>query len=133
MLVDSSVWIDAIRNKATRQTHLLKESIKSPHVEILTCAMIIQEVLQGVKKDSQFDALKSQFLNLIILTADQTQVAIEAAQLYRSLRKRGVTIRKPMDCLIAWFAINNNVELLHSDSDFDLIARYTELKIVSLQ
>ena len=70
---------------------------------------------------------------MAIFTADQVQVAIEAAQLYRAIRKKGVTIRKPKDCIIAWYAIANNVKLLHNDCDFDLIAQYTELRVVALQ
>ena len=132
-LVDTSVWIDALQNKDTIQVKILKGLVRSQEAEISTCPTIIQEVLQGLRADSKFESLKSQFLNMAIFTADQVQVAIEAAQLYRSLRKKGVTIRKPNDCIIAWYAIANNVKLLHNDADFDLIAQHTELRVVALQ
>ena len=115
------------------QVKILKELIKSRDEEICTCATIIQEVLQGVREDSKFESLRLQFLNMVIFTADQVQVAIEAASLYRLVRKKGVTIKKPNDCIIAWYAINNKVKLLHNAADFDLIAEHTELKVVRLK
>ena len=132
-MVDTSVWIDSFQNKDTMQVKILKELIKSRDEEICTCATIIQEVLQGVREDSKFESLRLQFLNMVIFTADQVQVAIEAASLYRLVRKKGVTIKKPNDCIIAWYAINNKVKLLHNNSDFDLIAEHTELKVVRLK
>lgn len=133
ILVDTSVWIDSFQNKDTMQVKILKELIKSRDEEICTCATIIQEVLQGVREDSKFESLRLQFLNMVIFTADQVQVAMEAASLYRLVRKKGVTIKKPNDCFIAWYAINNKVKLLHNNSDFDLIAEHTELKVVRLK
>ncbi len=130
ILVDSSVWIDAIKERDTKQARLFKDLIRSPEAEIYTCPTIIQEVLQGVRDDDKYQSLKSQFLAMIILTADQVQSAIGAAELYRSLRKKGVTIRKPNDCIIAWYAMQNKVKLLHSGADFELIARHTPLELV---
>ncbi|TAG59706.1 MAG: hypothetical protein EAZ26_14390 [Runella slithyformis] len=60
---------------------------------------------------------------------DLRAAAINAAQLYRGLRKKGVTIRKPNDCLIAYYALHFNIELCHNDVDFDLIAAHNNLKI----
>jgi predicted nucleic acid-binding protein len=57
-------------------------------------------------------------------------LAIEAANLYRKLRKKGITVRKPNDCLIAVYAIRNNIALLQDDKDFQLIAKYSKLKII---
>ncbi|MEQ8878296.1 MAG: PIN domain-containing protein, partial [Cyclobacteriaceae bacterium] len=55
--------------------------------------------------------------------------SIDAAKLYHSLRKKGTNIRKPNDCLIAWYAIHHDLTLVHNDQDFDLIAKHTPLKI----
>ncbi len=51
-----------------------------------------------------------------------------AADIYRSLRRKGITIRKPIDCMIAAVAIENGLLLLHNDRDFDELARHTALK-----
>ncbi|MFO7986872.1 MAG: PIN domain-containing protein, partial [Desulfatiglandaceae bacterium] len=54
---------------------------------------------------------------------------VRAAELYRSLRKRGVTIRKPIDCMISAVAIEHNIRLLHNDRDFDHIAKHSKLRV----
>lgn len=66
-----------------------------------------------------------------MLLLDPVEAAIEAASLFRFLRKKGVTIRKPNDCLIAHYAIFYDVPILHSDVDFDQIARHTALRIAA--
>lgn len=55
-------------------------------------------------------------------------IFIRASDLYRNLRKKGVTIRKPVDCMIASVCIEHEVELLHSDKDFARIAKHLKLK-----
>ena len=56
------------------------------------------------------------------------EVFEEAAEIYRTGRVTGFTIRSPYDCLIAAVAIRNAIELLHSDRDFNTIARFTRLQ-----
>jgi predicted nucleic acid-binding protein len=131
ILVDSSVWIDFLNNRDTPQVSLLENHLASSTVS--SCPQIVQEVLQGLRSDADYLEAKEMLLSLEIFTAEPLYVAIDAAQLYRSLRKKGVTIRKSADCIIAWHAIRNNIKLLHNDSDFDLIAQHTELKLVALK
>ena len=73
--------------------------------------------------------MKTSFADLAVLKWDATVAAISAASLYRQLRQKDVTIRKPNDCLIAAFALHFDVELCHNDRDFDQIAAHTNLKI----
>jgi predicted nucleic acid-binding protein len=68
-------------------------------------------------------------VKLIAFPDTSNDAAVGAAKLYRNLRKKGITIRKPNDCLIAYYAITNDIELVHNDSDFDLIAENSTLKI----
>lgn len=51
------------------------------------------------------------------------------AELYRRCRQRCETPRKLVDCLIAAVAVRADCALLHNDSDFDVLARRTELRI----
>ena len=67
-----------------------------------------------------------------MLLLDPVEAAIGAAQLYRMLRKKGVTIRKPNDCLIAHYAIYYDIPILHNDVDFDQIARHVALRIAAV-
>jgi predicted nucleic acid-binding protein len=126
-LYDTSAWVDFRKNVSSALTNQLDEDLQDNLVCI--CPVIIQEVLQGIREDADFEALKEDFKALRILQLNPTEVSIAAARLYRSLRKKGITIRKPNDCLIAAYAIHFEVELCHNDSDFDLIATHTDLKI----
>ena len=49
------------------------------------------------------------------------------AKLYRFLRKKGIAIRKPNDCQIAYLAVYYGFPLLHKDRDFKHIAQHTNL------
>ena len=128
-LYDTSVWVDFRRGVFSAQTNQLDQDLTDGTVCI--CPVIIQEILQGIRDDKEFEQLKNDFTALKIIEIDPTVAAIEAANLYRELRKKGVTIRKPNDCLIAVYALHFNVELCHNDSDFDFIAAHSALKIYS--
>jgi predicted nucleic acid-binding protein len=95
------------------------------------CPIIIQEILQGIKADTEYNAIKESLLSFDILNVDALEAAIGAAELYRKLRKLGTTIRKSNDCLIAYYAIFFDVKLLHKDSDFEKIAKHSQLKTIT--
>ena len=65
-----------------------------------------------------------------MLEIDPVEAAIGAANLYRSLKTKGITIRKSNDCLIAYFAITHDVPLLHNDMDFDFVSKGADLKTI---
>ena len=117
ILVDSSVWIDWLRGADTDAVRFVQEREAS---EALALTQIIYlEVLQGVRSDSQFaltrDVLGAQEI-LEPLHALETFEA--AAQLYRAARRRGLTVRKSADCLIAAIALEHGALLVHNDRDF---------------
>lgn len=128
VLVDTSVWINFFKGFETPSSLYLKNNLND--IVIFTCPVIVQEVLQGIISDKDFRYLNSYFDTLTRLIENSYELAYEAAKLYRELRRSGITIRKPNDCLIAVYAIRNNIALLHDDRDFQLIARHTKLKIV---
>jgi predicted nucleic acid-binding protein len=121
LLIDSSVWIDYFRNVINPQTEVLHESLLIGRT-IYICPPVWQEVLQGVKWPNELRAVSDKFSYLDRLIADPYLMADKAAKIYRSLRQRGVTIRKPNDCLIAAFAIQFDLQVVHNDIDFDHIA-----------
>jgi predicted nucleic acid-binding protein len=128
ILVDTSVWVNFFKDIETEASNFLSNSFTN--VIIATCPTIVQEILQGVITDADEQIVKLYFDNLTRLIENPYTLAIEAANLYRKLRKKGVTVRKPNDCLIAVYAIRNNIALLHDDRDFQLIAQHTKLKII---
>lgn len=127
MIVDTSVWIDFFRDVRDAKTDLVAELLLLKYKLFIT-PTILQEVLQGVNADSQFERIKDNLLACVVLQTNSVEAAIEAAQLHRSLRKKGITIRKPNDCLIAYYAIFYDMPILHNDADFDQIARFTALR-----
>ena len=131
IIVDTSVWIDFFRDVRNKQTDLIAGFIIEKNKLYIT-PTVLQEVLQGIYTDNLFERIKADLSALTILKLDPVEAAIEAAQLYRTLRKKGVTIRKPNDCLIAYYAIFYDMPILHSDVDFGQIARFTALRIARI-
>lgn len=128
IIFDTSVWIELIQKQKTVRAQLLRDYIEDNKPIWLT-PTILQEVLQGTKNAQQFVKFKSLLSGFNCLMMNPIEAAIEAAQLYSSLRQKGVTIRKPNDCLIAIYALHFEIEICHTDSDFDLIAQNSSLKI----
>ena len=129
VIIDSSVWIDGFNPKIkTPEKRALVKLIQDDY-PIFICPVIFQEVLQGIREDKTFEQVKyilQQFRMIDINIMDVTNYAVG---LYRHLRKKGITIRKSIDCLIASYAIMANIQILHSDRDFSQIARESKLKI----
>lgn len=98
--------------------------------DICTCGVILTEVLQGIRDDNEFELVKGMFESLTCLPMHNDSF-VKSAQIYRSLRRHGITIRKPIDCMIASVAIISDVPLLHNDRDFQPIERHHQLKTYS--
>ena len=129
VIVDTSVWIDFFRGRGTEQVAKLERFLADGE-DICICGIILTEVLQGIRKDSDYAQTVSRFDALLFLDMDRATF-VKAAQIYRSLRRRGITISNAVDCMIAASAIQHNIALLHNDRDFDPIERYCGLKVVN--
>jgi predicted nucleic acid-binding protein len=127
VLVDTTVWIDFFADRNEPHVAALQELIEKEE-DLCLCGIILAEVLQGIRSDADFVETKDYFDDLIFLPMRQTTF-VQAAEVYRSLRKRGVTIRKPVDCMIASVAIEHDIRLLHNDRDFDYIAKHSKLRV----
>jgi len=119
-LFDTSVWIDFFAGRNSKEVELLTRFLEDD-TSVYTCPVIIQEILQGIKNENTCQQIKESLLALPVFAVDQIEAAIGAAQIYRQLRKKGITIRKSNDCLIAFYALKNEAEVVHRDRDFDLI------------
>ncbi len=128
LVFDTSVWIDFLHNKSNPASDLLTSYIEG-NDQILLTPTILQEVLQGIRDDAQYKHIKEILSYFTTLQFPPIQAAVGSADLYRSIRKKGLTVRKSNDCLIAFYAIEFSTALVHSDSDFDLIGKHTKLKI----
>ncbi len=128
ILVDSSVWIDYFNGKITPQTDRLDQMLGR---EIIIIGdIILTEVLQGFKSDRDFDHALELLSNFQVMDMLGQHLAIESAKNYRLLRKRGVTVRKTIDIMIATFCIHYNIALLHDDRDFYPLVKHINLRTV---
>jgi predicted nucleic acid-binding protein len=129
LIVDSSVWIDFFNYYQSKEADELQSLIEHNNVNnIFICPIIYMEVLRGIKDDNIFYDVKETLLNFSILNNEIMEITNNAINTYRMLRKKGITIRKQNDCLIASYAILNNIQIFHKDHDFELISNETKLK-----
>jgi hypothetical protein len=128
-IVDSSVWIDYFAGRPTPQTDRLDAALGTR--ELALCDLVLAEVLQGFRSDRAFREARSALLQFPCFTTGGQQLALRSARNYRLLRKRGVTVRKTIDCLIATFAIEHGLPLLHDDHDYTPFAEHLGLRVVS--
>ena len=117
-LVDTSVWIDFFRQRKTPAVEKLYQLLPDPDVLGMT-ELIYQEVLQGALHEQNFKALEDYLSELRFFYPKQAVVSNrEAARLYFTCRRKGITIRSTVDCLIAQIAIEHDLILFHDDKDF---------------
>lgn len=130
-LVDTSVWIDFFRGQELPQVQRL-ESLLQQGEDIVICGVILTEILQGIRDERTFNLTRNRLKPLLLLPMTEA-IFIQAAVIYRSLRAQGVTVRKPVDCMIAATALEHETWLLHNDRDFTAIARYYPLRLSQVE
>lgn len=128
VFIDSTVWVDYFNGRITPQTDYLDHILTS--IPILIGDLILAEVLQGFRQDSDFEQARRALGKFEIVTMVNPDLAIQSARNYRTLRKKGITVRKTIDSLIATYCIENNHELLHNDSDFDPYEQHLGLRVI---
>ena len=128
VIVDSSVWIDLLAQRETPHTVLLAKSI--PYDQLGLTDLILFELLQGVRSDSRAEELQERMSQFTLWPTISPGLEVKAAQNYRSLRQRGITVCKTVDTMIATFCIEWGHELLHNDRDFDGFEKYLGLKVI---
>lgn len=116
IMVDSSVWINYFNGRETSETRQLDLLLGVEPIAIGD--FILTEVLQGFRKDRDYEIAKDLLSSLTIFELLGEKMALKSADNYRRLRKQGITIRKTTDVIIASFCIENNLPLLFSDKDF---------------
>jgi predicted nucleic acid-binding protein len=126
ILVDTSVWIDFFNGKELSHVATL-ESLISQEGDIAICGIILTEVLQGISNNKEHK-LTQTYLQALVMLEINNSVWLYAADIYRNLRKRGLTVRKINDCIIAATALHYDCELLHNDKDFTTIQLLYPLK-----
>jgi len=128
LIVDSSVWVDYFNGVINEQTDYLHQIVdKTP---ILIGDLILAEVLQGFRDDTDFETARRIFGKFIQVQMVNPDLAVQSARNYRLLRYKGLTVRKTIDSLIATYCIENEHDLLHNDSDFDGYEKHLGLSVI---
>jgi len=128
ILVDSSVWIDHLRNKITAPVSSLRSLISRE--ELLVGDLILCEVLQGLRSDAEAKLVEDALREFPIVSLLDAELAVKAAANYRCLRSQGFTVRRTIDLIIATFCIERRHLLLHGDRDFTPMARFLGLRTI---
>ena len=126
IFVDSSVWIDYFTGKNTPEAEKLDSLLGEEPIAIGD--LVLTEVLQGFRADKDFRKAKELLMSLTVVNILDTTIALKSAANFRALRKRGVTVRKTVDTIIATYCIENRLPLLHSDKDFRPFHKHLKLK-----
>ena len=129
ILVDTSVWIDYFNGRKTWQTNLLDNLLSD--IPIIIGDLILAEILQGFRSDNDYQSAKSFLTELPFRQMGGYQVAVQSAQNYRTLRKKGVRVRKTIDVIIGTYCIIEDLPLLHDDRDFEPMVSHLSLKTLS--
>lgn len=125
ILIDTSAWIEFLRDTGSAVCERVDAVLAE---EIATCHPIRMELLAGARDEEHLNSLRGLLARGSLLPTEPTDYE-EAAALYRTCRRQGETVRKLIDCLIAATAIRTSATLLHSDGDFDVLARHTALQL----
>ena len=126
IVVDSSVWIDNIRNANTSQVELLRSANAA---QIIVGDLIILEVLRGLRTEAEAAKQEERLLSFSVTPLADPDLAVIAASHYRWLRARGITIRSSVDLVIATFCLTYRHYLLHDDRDFDPFEQHLGLQV----
>ena len=116
VLVDTSVWADFTNGHPSSEAELLAELIDAEE-DIVTCGVIVAEFLQGLRSEKTLRRYRDHFRDMEWLTPTQPDTYEASAELYRALRRRGITVRSTIDCLIARLAHEHGCALLSKDRD----------------
>lgn len=109
----------------------LRNLIEEDDDRILVGDVILLEVLQGARDETQAVRIETALRSFRIVQMLDVRLAVMAADYYRRLRRQGITVRKTMDMIIGTFCIDGGHELLHDDRDFLAMAEHLGLRVMA--
>lgn len=129
LVVDSSVWIDFFVDRPTAACDELDRLLADGHTRLVVPDLVLYEVLRGFRDERALRQARLLLQTLSVESCGGADIALAAAEHYRLLRARGITVRSSIDVMIAAFCIEQDYLLLHSDPDFDAIAAHRGLRV----
>lgn len=128
VIVDTTVWIDYLRGLRNKETDYFDRELGRQRFGLTD--LILCETLQGIADDKAFTRVLRELRRFEIFETGSEELAIEAARNFRSLRQRGRTVRKTIDCLIATFCLRHGHSLLHRDRGYDQFEVFLGLAVI---
>jgi predicted nucleic acid-binding protein len=128
VIVDTTVWVDYLNDVRTAETDWLDQQLARQPLGLLD--LMVCEILQGLSTDEEAARVLRDLRRFEIFETRGVELAVAAAQNYRTLRAKGLTVRKTIDCLIATFCLRDGHSLLHCDRDFDPFEQILGLSVV---
>ena len=128
VIVDRTVWIDYLGTTTNPHTSWLNRELTRQRLGLTD--LILCEVLKGIRDDAAFKQVHHDLLRFHVFSTGGVDLTVASAQNYRSLRKRGITVRKTIDCLIATFCLDSGHSLLHRDQDYDQFEAHLGLQVI---
>jgi predicted nucleic acid-binding protein len=128
VIVDTTVWVDYFRGVQNFETEWLNRELTRQRLGLTD--LILCEVLQGIREDAAFLRLERGLLKFEVFETGGVEFALATARNYRTLRSRGHTVRKTVDCLIATFCLEASHTLLHRDRDFDAFEKVLGMNVI---
>ena len=127
MIVDSNTWADFFNGAPSPHAERLEVALEEEE-DLAVIPIIITEVLQGFRTDTGFQRAQRVLTSLPVVQPN-VECHVRAARMFRSLRRKGVTVRGAVDCVIAQTCLDAEAELLSPDADFKHIASHTSLRL----
>ena len=128
VIVDTSVWVDYLRGRTTPQTEWLEKELSKQRIGLTDLSLC--EILQGLPDEGTAARVLRELSEFAICGTGSVDFAIIGARNFRELRRRGRTVRKTIDCLIATFCLENGHTLLHNDRHYDDFEHILGLKVI---
>ena len=129
IVVDSSVWIGNLRGTGSDSVRKLRAYAETEDDQILVGDLVLLEVLQGARDEAYAARIERNLRRYSVVSMLSDRLAVRAAYNYRSLRGRGITVRKTVDMIIGTFCIEEGHRLLHDDRDFNPMAQHLGLQV----
>lgn len=126
VIVDTSVWIDFLKGRETKQVQKLEELL-AEETDIFITGIIFQEILTGIKAKKERGEVRSE-LEHFVLVNPSLETHIQAAEIFDGCKKKGYAIRSIIDCLIASVALEYDLTVLENDRDYSFISEVYPLK-----
>lgn len=132
VLVDTSIWSLALRRTEQHrcpEAQELRQLITEHLVEIM--GPIRQEILSGVREQSQFERLESHLAAFPDVSI-QTEDYITAAKCFNLCRSKGIQ-GSNTDFLICSVTVRRDFSIFTTDQDFSLFARCLPIVLHSVR